>query len=193
MWKLAEQEKNFGFSIQGTLDTVFVVLERYDFRQRIIEPTVVVAGQEQPQEKLTTFFITDDRFNNLMNVIPDFFSISGAALVGQWGTIGQIRQRDFFYGTYSFKATFDICFEDTCINLDTTYIQINPCDDWQEPKQKYIDHEIEADLTRKLLDGRFLASIENHLPIATEAVIKIDSSFSNLFSPKKECWKNESA
>lgn len=73
MWKLAEQEKNFGFSIQGTLDTVFVVLERYDFRQRIIEPTVVVAGQEQPQEKLTTFFITDDRFNNLMNVIPDFF------------------------------------------------------------------------------------------------------------------------
>lgn len=156
-------------------------VERYEFRRRVIEPAVVVAGEESAQEKVTTFTVSDNRFNNLLSVIPEYITINGSALVGNWGTIGQIRQDDFIYGNYTFRAPFDVSFEDTIVNLDTTYLNINP-QNWSEPKPDYIGHEISADFTEKMLGGQFRAVIENHLPITAEAIIKIDSSITRIFS-----------
>jgi len=159
-------------------------LERYEFRRRIIEPAIAVAGQEQATEKLTTFSVMDEHFNNLLNVIPEFISVTGSALVGDWDAVGQVNRNDYIYGSFAFFAPFHVAFEDTVLNLDTTFIQINP-KEWNEPKLPRVDHEISADISEEIIDGQFMAIVENHLPIAAGVTLKIDSSATNLFSAQQ--------
>lgn len=156
-------------------------LERYEFRRRIIEPAIAVAGQEQATETLTTFSVVDERFNNLLNVIPEYISVTGSALVGDWDVMGQVNRSDYIYGSFAFFAPFHVAFEDTVLNLDTTFIRINP-KDWREPQSSGVDHELSADLSEEIIDGQFMALVENHLPVAAAVILKIDSSAAHLFS-----------
>lgn len=154
--------------------------ERYEFRQKSVEPAVVPAGQQSSQQVLTRFSIDDENFDRLINMSPDKITIEGSAFIGKHGYISQIHENDFVYGKFTLRAPFEISFEDTVLNVDTTFIQISP-PDWNTPKAENIDYELESELTEDILSGDVWAVFENKLPIAATAIVRIDTSLERLY------------
>jgi len=155
--------------------------EKFEFRQKVVEPAIMIEDQFDSQENVTRFHFKDEQLDRLINIIPEEIEVSGHGFIGQFGTVGQATKNDYIYGKYSLKAPFEFALEDTIINFDTTYLQINP-PDWNQPKMSGVDYELNSDLTNKILDGKFWSVTANKLPLAINAILKIDTVVSRIFS-----------
>jgi len=159
--------------------------QRYYTLREIIQPADIATGQEVPGEKVTQIAINTQHsqynsFIDFINLIPDKLSMTGDVFIGQPGIEGMVHREDYVFGKYAVKIPFELSFEDTTINFDTVYVNINP-PDWEEEKPDSIDEQLDADITEDVTDALFWVALENHLPIGVEVRVRMDTSLAKVF------------
>ncbi|MBN1348154.1 hypothetical protein JXJ21_01970 [candidate division KSB1 bacterium] len=156
----------------------------YTLRETI-EPASWIIGQATSVEYITPLTVNQthsqyNSFMNFINLMPDKIDIQGKVFIGQLGVEGMVHRDDYIFGNYKVKAPFELAFEDTTINFDTVLVNINPTD-YEGQKPDSIDEELDASITEDLSDATLWLALENHLPVAVEVLVRMDTSMSNVF------------
>lgn len=159
--------------------------QRYYSLRETILPASIVPSQGASIEQVTHVTIDAkhsqyNSFIDFINLIPDNLAMNGHVFIGQPGVEGMVHREDYVFGKYTVKVPFELSFGDTTINFDTLYININP-PDFEAEKPDSIDEQLDAEITNDITDATFWVALENHLPIAVDVLVRMDTSLAQVF------------
>jgi len=113
-----------------------------------------------------TTIIIDSNLSSFLNPVPAYVTVSGAATLGDGGTVGTITRNDYILASITITSPLEVIIDSLTIAGDTTSENINQDD-------------IDA-ITEHFIEGNFQSTIDNSLPLGVHVEMYFDGDSTKL-------------